>query len=35
LVAQYLLDEGSGTVAFDTSGGNNNGTIHGATWNTM
>ena len=35
LVAQYLLDEGSGTVAFDTSGGNNNGTIHGATWKTM
>ena len=35
LVAQYLLDEGSGTVAFDTSGGDNNGTIHGATWSTM
>ena len=35
LVAQYFLDEGSGTVAFDTSGGNNNGTIHGATWMTM
>jgi len=35
LIAQYLLDEGSGTVAFDTSGGNNNGTIHGATWKTM
>jgi hypothetical protein len=35
LVAQYLLDEGSGTVAFDTGGGNNNGTIHGATWKTM
>jgi hypothetical protein len=35
LVAQYLLDEGSGTFAFDTSGGNNNGTIHGATWKTM
>jgi hypothetical protein len=34
LVAQYLLDEGSGTVAFDTSGGNN-GTIHGARWQTM
>jgi hypothetical protein len=35
LVAQYLLDEGSGTVAADTSGGNNNGTIYGATWMTM
>jgi Concanavalin A-like lectin/glucanases superfamily len=35
LVAQYLLNEGSGTVAFDTSGGNNNGTIYGATWTTM
>jgi hypothetical protein len=32
LVAQYLLDEGSGTVAVDTSGGNNNATIYGATW---
>jgi hypothetical protein len=35
LVAQYLLDEGSGTVAVDTSGGNNNATIYGATWMTM
>jgi hypothetical protein len=35
LVAQYLFDEGSGTVAFDTSGGDNNGTIPGATWSTM
>src|SRR5262249_56804451 len=32
LVAQYLLDEGGGTVAVDTSGGNNNATIYGAAW---
>jgi hypothetical protein len=34
LVAQYLLDEGNGAVAFDSSGGGNDGTIHGATWMT-
>lgn len=31
-VLRLSLDEGSGTIANDTSGNNNNGTIHGATW---
>jgi hypothetical protein len=32
LAAEYLLNEGTGSVAFDTSSGNNPGTINGATW---
>jgi lysophospholipase L1-like esterase len=32
LLAEYLLNEGSGTIAHDTSGLGNNGTISGATW---
>jgi hypothetical protein len=32
LVAQYLLNEGTGTTAIDTSGNGNNGTITGATY---
>jgi hypothetical protein len=32
LLGEYLLNEGSGTVADDTSGLGNNGTISGATW---
>ncbi|WP_263366934.1 GDSL-type esterase/lipase family protein [Edaphobacter bradus] len=32
LLGEYLLNEGTGTVADDTSGNNNNGTISGATW---
>ena len=32
LLAEYLLNEGSGTVADDTSGNGNNGTISGAAW---
>jgi hypothetical protein len=32
LLAEYLLNEGTGTVAHDTSGQGNNGTISGATW---
>lgn len=32
LLGEYLLNEGSGTVADDTSGVGNNGTISGATW---
>ena len=32
LVGYWNFDEGSGTVANDTSGNNNNGTINGATW---
>jgi len=32
LVACWHLDEGSGTVAHDTSGNDNDGTIYGATW---
>ena len=32
LLAEYLLTEGSGTVAHDTSGNGNDGTINGATW---
>jgi len=32
LLGEYLLNEGSGTIADDTSGHGNNGTISGATW---
>ena len=32
LLGEYLLNEGSGTVADDTSGKGNNGTISGAAW---
>lgn len=32
LVGEWLLNEGAGTVAYDTSGNGNNGTITGATW---
>ncbi len=32
LVGSWNLDEGSGTVANDTSGSGNNGTITGSTW---
>jgi hypothetical protein len=32
LLGEYLLSEGSGTVAHDTSGQGNDGTISGATW---
>ena len=32
LVGEYLLNEGSGSVAHDTSGQGNDGTINGATW---
>ena len=32
LLAEYLLNEGSGTVAHDTSGQGNNGTINGPAW---
>lgn len=32
LVGQYLLNEGTGSVATDTSGNGNHGTITGATW---
>lgn len=32
LLGEYLLNEGSGTVADDTSGQGNDGTISGATW---
>ena len=34
LKAFYTFDEGSGTVATDTSGNGNDGTIHNATWAT-
>ena len=34
LVGYWKFDEGSGSVAYDSSGNNNNGTIHGATWTT-
>ncbi|WP_230682044.1 hypothetical protein, partial [Streptococcus pneumoniae] len=34
LVGQYLLNEGTGSVATDSSGNGNNGTITGATWAT-
>jgi hypothetical protein len=33
LVAHWMFDEGSGTIAYD-SAGNNDGTIYGATWTT-
>ena len=32
LLGEYLLNEGTGTVADDTSGNGNNGTINGPTW---
>ncbi len=32
LLGEYLLNEGTGSVAHDTSGQGNNGTINGATW---
>jgi lysophospholipase L1-like esterase len=32
LLGEYLLSEGAGTVAHDTSGRGNDGTISGATW---
>jgi hypothetical protein len=32
LLGEYLLNEGSGTVADDTSGNGNNGTINGPAW---
>jgi hypothetical protein len=32
LVAYYNFDEGSGTIAKDSSGNGNDGTIHGATY---
>ncbi len=32
LLAEYLLNEGSGSLAHDTSGMGNDGTINGATW---
>ena len=35
LIGQYLLNEGSGTVAIDTSGNGNNGVITGATWSLL
>jgi len=35
LVAYWRFDEGSGTVAHDYSGNENDGTIHGATWITI
>jgi hypothetical protein len=35
LVAAYSFDEGSGTIAADTSGNANTGTISGATWSTV
>ena len=34
LQAHYAFDEGSGTIASDSSGNNRNGTITGATWTT-
>ena len=34
LVAYYPLNEGSGNIAYDLSGNDNNGTIHGATYET-
>ena len=33
-IAEYHFDENSGTMLGDSSGNNNNGTIHGATWTT-
>ena len=32
LVAEWRFDEGSGSIAKDSSGNGNNGTIHGAAW---
>jgi hypothetical protein len=32
LLGEYLLTEGTGTIAHDTSGNGNDATIHGATW---
>lgn len=32
LVAYWAFDEGSGTTVYDSSGNENDGTIHGATW---
>jgi len=32
LVAYWTFDEGSGDIAYDSSGNNNNGTINGAEW---
>lgn len=32
VIAEYLLIEGAGTVAYDTSGNGNNGTITSGTW---
>ena len=34
LVAYWTFDEGSGDIVYDSSGNDNNGTIHGATWDT-
>jgi hypothetical protein len=34
LVGAYCLHEGSGTIINDLSGGNNNGTLQGASWST-
>jgi peptidoglycan/xylan/chitin deacetylase (PgdA/CDA1 family) len=34
LLKEYLLNENSGTIAYDSSGNNNHGTISGATWKT-
>jgi len=32
LVAYWTFDEGSGDIVYDSSGNENNGTIHGAKW---
>jgi PKD repeat protein len=32
LIAYWHFDEGSGTVAYDSSGNNNHGTVYGASW---
>ena len=34
LVGYWNFDQGSGTIAYDSSGYNNHGTIHGASWMT-
>ncbi|HEC75825.1 MAG TPA: hypothetical protein ENI33_01015 [Thermoplasmatales archaeon] len=34
LVACWHFDEGSGSIVYDSSGNNNHGTIHGASWTT-
>ena len=34
LVAYWKFDEGSGAIVYDSSGNDNQGTIHGATWTT-